>query len=76
MLLPIGLVFGEKWRIFNTSMDRCRRRQGNRQWANQEHTMSTLYFAAMAVIVPLLMVTFVVVPLMGEITAALANLPM
>ena len=38
--------------------------------------MSNLYFAAMAIIVPALMTAFVVMPLMGEITAALANLSM
>ena len=38
--------------------------------------MSTLYFAIAAATVPLLMAAFVVMPLMGEITAALANLPL
>ena len=38
--------------------------------------MSTFYFAAMAVIVPSIMVVFVVLPLVEQINAALQSLPM
>ena len=38
--------------------------------------MSNLYFAIAAAAVPLLMATFVVLPLVEQISAALANLPM